>query len=144
MSRREKTLYPINYVEPETPGKENTEEFGRDRTRLLQLIRGAVPEGGEPMTYHQLRWILKGRPPRNSSQDSVSVETDSPSLVRRAALEENQTLSDAEIIPDSRCVSFTYPELRKAVELVIKERQDTWTFGKVTEPAPKELGELTK
>jgi hypothetical protein len=124
MSRETNTLYPPNYVEPEPPEPpEDPGDVGRDFTRLRQLIRGAVPAGGDPMTMEQVRGIVYGRPSRNGETLTVGVSNNN--AVRLAALE---TPPQTGIIPDSRVTSIKPREARAIWDEIIAEREADWTF----------------
>lgn len=48
---RERMLYPGDRVAPPRPTRPDMAAL---RTRARQLIRDAVPDGGQPLTYHAL------------------------------------------------------------------------------------------
>ncbi len=119
----EKTLYPVDFVEPEPEKKPDSP--ARDEAGALALIRAAVPKDGKPRSVADLVSLVAGRyvrapggaflPMAGAPDASVDI------AAALAALDAGQPLRGP-----AAFASFTHEEIEALVVKVMDERRASW------------------
>lgn len=122
----DRTLYPIDYVEPE-PGPPSEE--GRDFVEVERLIESAVIKNSPPLTIEQITPLIIGRP----GEPQLHVAT-APIADLRAAL----LSGEGGLTADPRTSSVRRREVEAVFRAVWQARESTWT---TLEPLPPVDGE---